>query len=416
MTAAGANLQWLSQYPAEAEVCFPPLTAIDVVSSRVQASVLVVTTRPSLCSRATGTRALNRASEDLASRDRAECAIGGIGEAASAVVSRLTGADCTVQRTPMGDPTARLAPPSQSSGARVGESRVRLLDTSALRLPKVVALDAFLLVSRSAGDGAQMDRGAQSRLDVLLEVVCGAATELYDAVAHDEVLTTRLDGAHRGDEWAREGEASTVYWAGQFMLTFYTRLSQGVRAAVNPSAWAALRGAAAEPPPPAVVPCVIATLALLASAAGGDVLPELDLYGMSTHVHDWHSLRRLLKSVRAHEGTVAGVAELAITEGISAGAQDSERGTPTIESMLHTLDHTALTHAVAAFVPSQVSPAVWSRVSVMAEQGSLAEVATLSYGRAVVALQHWIGGAALLGSFPELLVLSSGSGRSHSSS
>ncbi|KAL1495719.1 hypothetical protein AB1Y20_016582 [Prymnesium parvum] len=38
----GASLQWLSQYPNEAEVAFPPLTALKVVSSRVEGAVVLV--------------------------------------------------------------------------------------------------------------------------------------------------------------------------------------------------------------------------------------------------------------------------------------------------------------------------------------------------------------------------------------
>lgn len=39
----GAHLGWLSQYPFEDEICFPPLTALQVVSTRMVGSVLFVT-------------------------------------------------------------------------------------------------------------------------------------------------------------------------------------------------------------------------------------------------------------------------------------------------------------------------------------------------------------------------------------
>ena len=32
MGARGADLSWLSQYPGEAEICFPPLTGLEVAS------------------------------------------------------------------------------------------------------------------------------------------------------------------------------------------------------------------------------------------------------------------------------------------------------------------------------------------------------------------------------------------------
>ena len=45
MVDRGANLSWLSQYPAEAEMLFAPLAGLEVISTRVEGSVLVVEMR-----------------------------------------------------------------------------------------------------------------------------------------------------------------------------------------------------------------------------------------------------------------------------------------------------------------------------------------------------------------------------------
>merc|ERR1719346_2804 len=45
MVDRGADLSWLSQYPHEAEICFGPLTGLEVLSTRVQKSALVVDVR-----------------------------------------------------------------------------------------------------------------------------------------------------------------------------------------------------------------------------------------------------------------------------------------------------------------------------------------------------------------------------------
>eukprot|EP00966_Prymnesium_polylepis_P302122 6980069-Prymnesium_polylepis.1 len=44
----GADLSWLSQYPGESEVCFPPLTALEVRTVRVEGSVLVIQMSPTV--------------------------------------------------------------------------------------------------------------------------------------------------------------------------------------------------------------------------------------------------------------------------------------------------------------------------------------------------------------------------------
>lgn len=44
----GAEISWLSQFPAEDEVLFSPLTMLEVQSTRVEGSVLVVSILPGL--------------------------------------------------------------------------------------------------------------------------------------------------------------------------------------------------------------------------------------------------------------------------------------------------------------------------------------------------------------------------------
>jgi len=46
MVDKGANLQWLSQYPHEAEICFPPLTGLELRGTKVEGSVLFVQVEP----------------------------------------------------------------------------------------------------------------------------------------------------------------------------------------------------------------------------------------------------------------------------------------------------------------------------------------------------------------------------------
>jgi hypothetical protein len=45
MVDRGANFQWLSQYPHEAEVTFAPLTGLEVLRTRVEGPVIVITLR-----------------------------------------------------------------------------------------------------------------------------------------------------------------------------------------------------------------------------------------------------------------------------------------------------------------------------------------------------------------------------------
>ena len=44
----GADLEWLSQYPHEAQVLFPPLTGLEFLKFRVEDRLLIVTVRPSV--------------------------------------------------------------------------------------------------------------------------------------------------------------------------------------------------------------------------------------------------------------------------------------------------------------------------------------------------------------------------------
>ena len=48
MIDKGADLTWVSQYPHEAELCFPPLASMQVLGTSVEGSVLVVSLRLNL--------------------------------------------------------------------------------------------------------------------------------------------------------------------------------------------------------------------------------------------------------------------------------------------------------------------------------------------------------------------------------
>ena len=48
MIDRGANVDWLSQYPNEAEILFPPLTSLEVTGKRVEGLMIVVTVRLSV--------------------------------------------------------------------------------------------------------------------------------------------------------------------------------------------------------------------------------------------------------------------------------------------------------------------------------------------------------------------------------
>ena len=57
LTARGADLSWLSQYPFECEFTFPPLTMLEVVGHRVEGTISICLTRPTI-SRASEAEAL----------------------------------------------------------------------------------------------------------------------------------------------------------------------------------------------------------------------------------------------------------------------------------------------------------------------------------------------------------------------
>lgn len=48
MVDKGADLSWLSQYPHEAEICFPPLTGLELRNTRIAGSILICELDPRL--------------------------------------------------------------------------------------------------------------------------------------------------------------------------------------------------------------------------------------------------------------------------------------------------------------------------------------------------------------------------------
>jgi len=68
--ARGAAISWLSQYPKEEEILFPPLTALEVCGTRVEGAVVIVELRPSVKGSDSGLRSGHDDIEEMA-RQRA---------------------------------------------------------------------------------------------------------------------------------------------------------------------------------------------------------------------------------------------------------------------------------------------------------------------------------------------------------
>ena len=74
-----------------------------------------------------------------------------------------------------------------------------------------------------------------------------------------------------------------------------------------------------------------------------------------------------------------------------------------VRSLLHSIDYEAVVLAIAALVPSQIPPKVWSTVSTLLEQANLKEAMRCS--QPLAALYCWVKCARLLAT-PELLLQS----------
>jgi len=66
--ARGASISWLSQYPNEEEILWPPFTALEVGGTRVEGAVVIVGLRPSM--KATGLIRTGEADLEQAARER----------------------------------------------------------------------------------------------------------------------------------------------------------------------------------------------------------------------------------------------------------------------------------------------------------------------------------------------------------
>lgn len=340
MLDRGADLSWLSQYPTEAEVCFPPLSALEVVSSKVQASVLVVSMRPSLCTRPGALPWLDRI--NAAERQRVEGALDGIGAALSATVTRLTGLSSRVWHTPVGEPP-EAAVAALSQGTNDATMRIRLLDDD--NCAPWMAFDAFIDVDVTS----YSDDGDRRALHDSLSDVLGAAVEVLDTMAHGEMLQTKSQRERFG-----AFEATPAYWVRHFLAVLYSYVQRGVRDAITISAVAEMKRYST--PPAAVLKILTATLVLLAEHKGVGVLPPFD----KNKLNDWKGVR----------------------------------------SLIHALEPEAIVRTILHFHPAGVTSKLWARVNSLLEKATLREAMRSS--APLAALYRWIKCARLL-SQPALL-------------
>jgi len=265
MTDRGAEISWLSQYPAEAEVCFPPLTALDVVNSKVQASVLVVSTRPSLCSRPRPPRR-NQSEYSDQKRQRIDLAALAIGETLTVAVKRLSGAPSVVQRTACGYPGAGIPPIDLSHSGIV---RVDLVAGSIDESAFDAALDIDL---ESVADV----RGARDSVVESMSEVLASATVIMDELAHGEVL------------FLQDVEHSASYWSSRYLDLLFKHVDMQLKEKIDVKALAEMKQY--NKPPTAVHKILTATLALLEGKPGGDVIPRVAKEKLET----WQGVRTLI--------------------------------------------------------------------------------------------------------------------------
>lgn len=282
------------------QVCFPPLTALDVVTSRVQASVLVVGTRPALRTRPGVETEYDDGEDDEAATQHMEAAVAAIGNAVVRTVERLTGSRAVVRATPVGGDAAAAAAawPTVGSGTR----RLQLVDTAeesaAAAAGALTSFDAVLDVSSPAsgeGDGAgssgtrteaEAAREAAYLVDALATVTA-AAMEVYDLVAHGEHPMLARVGP----------DAQPAVWAGIFVEALYAKVDETVRAEISAGAIAEVKNY--HTPPEAVLKILAAAIALLSGLAG---VPRFDRVAQL----EWKSVRvlldeRLIKALAAFE-------------------------------------------------------------------------------------------------------------------
>ena len=253
----GAEIAWLSEYPGEAEVCFPPLTALGVRTTKVKGALLVVSCSTSICSRP----ALRDKNESVPQElvRLTEMALVAVGDTVAGAVKYLTGCPATMQHTPLGNKKAFLPPVLQAGISRVAlvpkETRTRdaILD---------VCLDINLV---NAGDTKSEREAVFAQLSDVLSV----ATEIFDGLAHAELAIT-----------PDVEQAGADYWARLFFDRLFPIVDADMRAKVNVETVREIKRY--NKPPEAVAKILTATMILLEGAPGRGALPKLNQDALSS--------------------------------------------------------------------------------------------------------------------------------------
>ena len=274
----GAEISWLSQYPGEAEVCFPPLTCLDVHSSKVQASILVVGTRPSLCTRPGSPPRLDDLDAD--SGQQLEVAIRRIGDTIADAVDSLIGSKAVVLHTPVRhtaldsaelEAAVKALPPVKENWRRV--------DLVVDQPNEMVRFDAFVDVDLS--QFSDEERGSREAIVTSLSEVLTAATEVLDAMAHGELL---------GHACAQSPPQA---WVDVFVETLVAHVDRNIEKSIDLPSIAEMKKY--NTPPPAVSQIMTATLTML------EGLPFTDEQGKAGSLQvdkdklkEWNGVRSLL--------------------------------------------------------------------------------------------------------------------------
>jgi hypothetical protein len=250
-------------------VCFPPLTALGVHTTKVQGSILVVCVRPSLCSRPL---AMKGGTELMSSKlvAQLDVALAVVGDHLTIAIRRLTRYVAIVQRTPIADKQTAVLPPV----LKYGISRVELVPK---RTRTVVAIfDACLDIDLAeVGDV----RGEREAVINSLEDVLRTGAAIYDELAHGEIAITPT-----------VEQAGASYWARLYFDRLLPLVDRRLRAHVRVSALVDIRDQSMSVTAVVAYKIMSATLCLLEGAPGQNALPSLKMDVLSS----WDSVRAVL--------------------------------------------------------------------------------------------------------------------------
>jgi len=296
---------------------------------------------------------------DQVEQRRLQHALAGIGHAACAAVSRLTGAKCTVTDTPVGPTSPR---PTSWTAADVGVAQhavvagpgvehLPLLGDSST-IPWLPLSDAALAVDLKT----YTDASERALVRASLKDVHDAASELLQEVVYGESRLTSLRSSDGGTDDGDDGDAERM-WAKSYVRVLYVHSQRSVRTAIDVSALAEMKRYTT--PPAAVSIIMQATLTLLAEGKlSNDALPPFD----KAKLADWKGVR----------------------------------------SLLHAIDGETLRDALGALEPTRVPPKVWAKVAKQLERATLVDAMRSS--APLAALFRYLKVAHLLSKPDELLV------------